>query len=236
MRTPPLENPPWTIVIPFKGSPEAKSRLSVAAGGYPALENNLRLRFARAFVQDTVQATLRTDNVGDVIVVSSDAIIVANLPNTITIPDPGKGLNAAITAGLAHAEAVTPHAPVAVMTGDLPGLNPADLQAALRLAAQYPRCVVADHTGAGTTTLTGLPGERLIPRFGNDSHYRHQQDGHHSLAIPLDSTLRQDVDTPIDLRHALTRGVGEATRAVVHAAQSSLSDTSLPAASLERTP
>lgn len=207
----------WTVVIPFKGSPAAKSRLAVADEHHPPVETDLRVRLSVAFLQDTVAAVLSTPCVGRVIVVTSDVASSSSLSAAITIvPDPGQGLNAAISAGLQLAQTATPDAPVAVLTGDLPTLATDDLAAALELAQQYPRGVVPDHLGIGTTMITGLAGEILTPRFGGSSHHAHQREGHTSLAVSNRSTLRQDVDTPRDLARALRQGVGIATQNTMH--------------------
>lgn len=225
---------PWTVVIPFKGSSAAKSRLSIAHSPYPAIGAAQRLLLARAFVHDTVRATLAADGVGRVIVVSSDRVTQSDLSDVTFIADPGEGLNAAITAGIAEAAQRTPQAPIAVLTGDLPGLCSEDLSAALTLAAQFPRAVVADHLGTGTTMITGLPGISLVPHFGGPSHKQHQLAGHHSLDIPMTSTLRQDVDTPRDLNRVAQRGVGVETAAVLAAPTPHLEQRT--ASPLERTP
>ena len=227
---------PWTIIIPFKGSPAAKSRLSVANGDFPSVAEDLRLRLAFAFLHDTVTAVLATASVGHIVGVSSDRLARNALQHVTFIDDPGQGLNAAITAGIAHAKSITPDAPTAVLTGDLPGLKPQDFDFALNRAALYPLAVVADHAGTGTTMITGLPGHQLIPRFGGSSHEKHQKAGHHSLALPSGSTLRQDVDTPLDLNRALNCGVGAATTAIIEMPEGRFGHIQHHAACFERIP
>jgi 2-phospho-L-lactate guanylyltransferase len=206
----------WTLVVPFKGSSAAKSRLSIAQDQYQPLEDDaLRLRLARAFLQDTVAAALDANNVMQVVVVSSDPLLRQSLNKMKLIEDPGEGLNAAISAGFAHARVITPDTPVAVLTGDLPGLVSADLELALQAAENYPLSVVADHAFSGTTMITALPGHNLEPKFGTNSHQKHIDSGYHSIAISPESTLRHDVDTPRDLARALRNGVGVATADVI---------------------
>ena len=208
----------WTVVIPFKGSPDAKSRLAMADEHYPSVETDLRVRLSIAFLQDTIAAALHTPCVNHLIVVTSDTAVTTGLSAEIfTVPDPGQGLNAAISAGLKAARTATPEAPVTVLTGDLPSLVTDDLATALKLAEHYPRGVVPDHQGIGTTMITGLAGEVITPHFGGASHQAHQREGHVSFPVSSDSTLRQDVDTPRDLARALRQGVGTATQSTMHA-------------------
>lgn len=205
----------WTVIIPFKGSTEAKSRLSTAYKTLPSIPPEIRYRLARAFVLDTVEAVLATGRVGMVMLVSSDPLLQRELPRLAFVADPGTGLNEAINAGIAKTKTLYSPPPIAVLTSDLPSLRSVDLETALDLAEHYPKSVVADHLDTGTTMITGLEGERLTPSFGEASHKQHQRTGHHSLEIPISSTLRQDVDTPSDLYRTLDHGVGAATAAVL---------------------
>lgn len=109
------------------------------------------------------------------------------------------GLDAAVLAGTAHARTVAPTAPVAVVLGDLPRLDPADLDAALTLAARHERAHVSDTDGTGTTLLTAAPRCELRPRFGAGSSRRHAEARHVRLDVPQASTLRHDMDGVADL-------------------------------------
>lgn len=229
----------WSVVIPFKGSTAAKSRLALADEHHASIEPRLRLRLSVAFVQDTVAAVTDTRCVGEIIVVTSDSAVTATMGPVTRIADPGQGLNAAIIAGITAANTLRPDAPVAVLTGDLPTLVSNDLQTALELADQYRLGVVPDHLGIGTTMITARPGQALIPHYGGSSHATHQRAGHTNLPLSTDSTVRQDVDTPRDLARALHRGVGPATDAVVQDAGESdlkVSKDRLHRSDLERTP
>lgn len=209
----------WTVVIPFKGGSLAKSRLGLKHGEHSPVDADRRSRLALAFLTDTVVATLAAPSVHHVIVVSSDPAVAAALPDVSTIADPGKGLNAAISAGIHSGLGTTPNAPVAVLTGDLPSLTTDDVEAALQLAQNHSLGVVADHIGVGTTMITSHSGVELIPRFGGSSHRAHTDNGHFSLPVSPRSTLRKDVDTPLDLVNAMARGVGAATETTLRAQQ-----------------
>ena len=122
----------WTVIIPVKRLEAAKSRLRPELANVPEL--------ALAFAMDTVAAAVAASNVAEVIVVTSDARVLASMkPLGVTVvDDPGPNLNAAIAAGIERASGC-----IAVITGDLPALRPADLAVALALAEAADRAMVA---------------------------------------------------------------------------------------------
>jgi len=178
----------FVIVIPVKGGAGAKSRL----GG----DATFRAALARAMALDTIDAALE---VASVIVVTSDdlAADVAAVGVGV-VPDPGEGLNAAIEAGL---EAVPRGAASAVLLGDLPGLDPRELRAALE-ASVAERSFVADADGVGTVLTAARASHAL--RFGAGSRQAHLDAGYVELLEPWPS-LRRDVDLPQHLEQ-LARG------------------------------
>lgn len=194
----------WTVIIPVKRLEAAKSRLRPELANVPEL--------ALAFAMDTVAAAVAASNVAEVIVVTSDARVLASMkPLGVTVvDDPGPNLNAAIAAGIERASGC-----IAVITGDLPALRPADLAVALALAEAADRAMVADHSGTGTTLIAAMNASLLHPQFGRASRDLHEKSGHTVLDIPIDSPLRWDVDTADDLAAALRLGVGSATAAAV---------------------
>jgi 2-phospho-L-lactate/phosphoenolpyruvate guanylyltransferase len=205
----------WTLVVPFKGGPGAKSRLGHSAQATPGFRPDVRSRLALAFLADTVAAARAVPEVTDIVIVSSDPALLTAIPDIILVADPGHGLNAALTAGIEWARTQAPHRPIAALTGDLPCLLPSDLAAALTAAGKHPRALVPDRHGTGTTLATALPGRELTPRFGPGSCEAHTRAGHTPLPVPDTSTLRLDVDTVEDLNHALRRGTGRHTRATM---------------------
>lgn len=171
----------WTIVVPAKGTPAAKSRL----GGHPDL--------AQAIALDTVAAALP---VGRVIVVTSAA--AANGFRALgaeTVHDSGRGLSAAVLQGIEAAG----NGRVAVLQGDLPALTSAELKDALRLALAAELAFVADAAGTGTTLITALDSAGHRPAFGEGSRAAHGAAGYAELQIDETSGLRSDVDTWADL-------------------------------------
>lgn len=157
----------WDIVVPVKGLAAAKSRL---VGVDPVL----RGRLALAFATDAVTAALAVPAVRRVLVVTKDPVAAAHLSRLgahIVPESRGPGLNAAIEAGLdavvgtvdgvdlsvgSRADLVVQSdaARVAVMTGDLPAVQPAEIAAALAAATGHLRAIVADAEGTGTVLLT----------------------------------------------------------------------------------
>ncbi len=202
---------PWTVVLPIKGGPRAKSRL----GGAPAL--------ALALAADCLDAVLGCSEVTRVLVVSADPR-VAELARTagaevVTERRPGAGLVPALRDGIrASGER---RGPVALLLGDLPALRPADLRAALHAVAaalagrpQVPMAAVPDTEGSGTVLLAARDAAALDPAFGPGSAAEHVRRG--ALRLDLDlPRLRRDVDTPADLVAAAGLGCGPRTAALL---------------------
>lgn len=120
-------------------------------------------------------------------------------------------LNAAIVFGARYSRRVRPDLRVGALTGDLPSLRSAELDAVLALAAANDgRSFVPDAAGSGTTLLLGGADGALDPLFGGDSRGRHARSGAAEL-FGAGRSVRQDVDTLADLEAALRLGVGAHT-------------------------
>ena len=200
----------WTVVIPVKGAPTAKSRLS------PAVPDDARAALARAFALDTIAAALSARSVDRVLVVGDDASLAGRAEFLPEPPSFGaeRGLLPAIRHGVAHALVQGPVA-VAVLLGDLPALRPEELDAALVEAARHPLAFVRDADGAGTTLATAAAGVAFDPQFGAGSADRHAAAGFAELAASDLTGLTRDVDTFDGLRTVLHHGVGEHTAEAV---------------------
>ncbi|MFI8854233.1 2-phospho-L-lactate guanylyltransferase [Streptomyces sp. 891-h] len=202
----------WTLVVPLKPLFRAKSRLAGAPEGLPVPE------LALAFAQDTVRAALECAAVRGVVVVTDDSLAAGELRalGARTVPDlPGDGLNAALAHGAAAARAAEPDTPVAALNADLPALRPAELERVLNAASGFSRAFLPDAAEIGTTVLTALPRTELSPAFGGPSRARHRASGAVELPVTGVASVRQDVDTPEDLRTALELGVGGSTSALL---------------------
>jgi len=194
----------WTVLIPARSLPEAKSRL-LGATADPAAHARLVL----AIREDTIAAARTAAGVARIVLVTdgptasgADPVFVQSRP----------GLNAALDEGAEHAAAQWPADGVAVLVGDLPALRSEELAEALALAAAHLRAYVPDAEGTGTTLLTAVADQPLLPTFGAGSAARH---GASAATLAAGAGLRADVDTAADLQAVLALGVGPATRAAL---------------------
>jgi 2-phospho-L-lactate/phosphoenolpyruvate guanylyltransferase len=194
----------WTVLIPAKSLPGAKSRLVAAS-----VDAAAHARLVLAIRADTIAAAQAAAGVARVVIVA-DGPGTAGLHPVIVQSKPG--LNAALREGAAYAARHWPADGVAALVGDLPALQPDELAEVLALAAEHGRAYVPDAQGTGTTLLTARPPERLRPAFGRSSASRHSAD---AAALAAGAGLRCDVDTAADLRAAAGLGLGPATRSAL---------------------
>jgi len=200
--------PSFVALVPVKPPRVGKSRLG-------DVEDVRRRDLAGAFALDTVAAVVACPEVAEVLVVTDDAAFSQDLValGCASMPDGDThDLNATLhQAALEARRRWSSLQPVAICA-DLPTLRPADLSAALVLAAVGGAWFVADADQVGTTVYTA-PYDDFVPRFGIGSRLAHLASGAREVAGDLDS-LRCDVDDVEDLRAALTLGVGARTAAV----------------------
>lgn len=197
-------------MVPVKETAVGKSRLGAFGTDRP--------RLALAMALDTIEAVVSSAEVGDVVVVSSDRKLAAALDapreggsaGVHIVPDDGTGLDGALLTGIEAATRITAY--VAVLTADLPGLRPDDLNDVLAAAVQHRLGVVADADGTGTTLLTATEIGALAPRFGEGSLAAHRAQGAALLDAP--ATLRRDVDVPAHLEE-LGTALGARTASIV---------------------
>jgi 2-phospho-L-lactate guanylyltransferase len=197
----------WSLVVPVKVLAHAKSRLAGLAG--PA-----RSALALAMAADTVSAAAACPAVAAVIVVTDDpaaASTLGSLGAVVVADEPAAGLNPALAHGAAVAAARWPASGTAGLAADLPALRPDELDRGLRAAAQSPEAFVADASGTGTTLYTARPETAFRPRFGPGSAGRYRAGGAAEIMLADVPSLRSDVDTPADLRHATSLGLGPRT-------------------------
>lgn len=202
----------WVVVIPVKGTAEAKTRLGEAAPD--------RWSLASAFARDTISAALAAGSVREVIVVTGSAELGAmaeTLGARALLETGHAGLNPSIEQGIAQARLLQPQAPIAVLLGDLPALHGDQLDDALRRAGRHPRAMVADAAGIGTVLTCALPAHTHIVRFGGASRAAHRAAGYVELDVDRESGLRRDVDTRQELAALDPAELGAATRAVLAA-------------------
>jgi 2-phospho-L-lactate guanylyltransferase len=197
----------WVVVIPVKGTPDAKSRFG--SGDHSAL--------AMAIALDTVDAALAADGVSGVLVVTSEGAspLFDETEALVLIEDGVPGLASAIGLGIeTAAEMMAPGRGIAVLLGDLPAMTSAELGDALALAARYDLAMVPDAEGTGTALITAADGAIHAPAFGVGSAALHRVAGYVALELPADSGLRNDVDT-LDRLRSLEGRLGPRTAAVL---------------------
>jgi 2-phospho-L-lactate guanylyltransferase len=181
----------WIVVVPVKGTSEAKSRFG--PGDHSAL--------ALAMAADTVAAAMEADGVAGVLVVTTaEASGIFDDLGAFVIVQDTAGLAAAVSLGVATAAEMTePGCGVAVLLGDLPALTPAELGAALIAARSHPLAMVADAAGDGTALITAVDGATHAPAFGAGSSAAHRSAGYMPLEVSTGAGLRNDVDLAEDL-------------------------------------
>ena len=193
-----------TAILPVKRFARAKTRLVEEIGP------QARAALLRAMLADVMGALARADAVERVIVVTGEgraervametAKRVATAIEVLQDPqDPGH--SEAATLGIVRAKALGATC-VALMPGDCPLLDPAELDAALGRMEAGRVAVVPDRHGTGTNGLLMAPPDAIGPAFGPDSCERHVdragRAGWTAVREELPS-LALDLDTPDDL-------------------------------------
>lgn len=207
-----MPDSPFTVIVPVKSTRHGKSRLRLPA--------RAQVGIARAIALDTIFAVTQVAPALVVVEDADDALYFRRQPGLWVHRTAAIGLNESVLDGVAVLTGAPglllrgPTPGAAVLPGDLPGLDPADLDAALCRAADHPGAVVADHQGTGTTLLTALQARLVRPQYGPGSFARHAAAGAVPLPCPEGCSLRMDIDEPADLGGDL----GPRTRAALLAA------------------
>lgn len=198
----------WAV-IPVKPLRGALRRLR------PALDASVRRELQVAMLTDVLTACAGASSLEGVLVVTSDpdaVALAATLAGARVVPDhdPPRGMNAAVSRGLAAVAADGAGAAL-VLTADLPLLHPDDLDAVI--AAGPPgrsALIVPSHEGTGTNAMLLRPPQALAPRLGPDSLARHVAQAHRrglTLARLERPRVGLDIDNPRDL--ATLMAIGE---------------------------
>ena len=228
----------WTVLLPVKVLAQAKSRLAELAG---ERRHELALALASDTVSAVVACpevarviVVTSDPVAGPRLSSLGARIIPEARQLSRNRDARDGrdasdgrprpdgsqrpLNAALLRGAAVAVRRWPGTGLAALTADLPALRPAELAIALRAVSEAAgpagAAFVPDAAGVGTTMYAVVPGGEFRPMYGGASRARHAAGGATELALDGIAGLRQDVDTPDDLRAAVALGVGPRTAEV----------------------
>lgn len=193
-------------VVPVKRLDRALMRL---AG---ILDASARRVLQEAMLTDVLAACRRCDRLAATIVVTSDpdAARIAGATGARVVPDhsPPRGIDAAVSLGLAAAEGDATSAAV-VLFADLPLLAAADLAALLDAAPDDPVTIAVSRDHTGTNALVLRPPSVMPPALGPGSLARHEERAA-GLGIAMKTIdlpgLTIDVDTPDDLAAFLRTG------------------------------
>jgi 2-phospho-L-lactate guanylyltransferase len=188
------------VVIAVRGGEEAKSRYGdlVAPGD--------RAAFVEAMLTDMLRAIAEAPSVDRVWVVTPTpriAALASGLDAQVVEESSPNGLNAAFRLGRQSAAAGAPDATVVLLPGDIPGLDPRDLEAVIGAAGPGRVAMVRAARDGGTGALAFPAGLDLTLAYGPDSFARHQAAVRalglvaHEVQAP---SLAHDLDHPDDLR------------------------------------
>lgn len=209
----------WAL-LPVKPPKAAKSRLSVV------FTISERAGLQQAMLEDVLASLARARSLAGVAVISPDRGIgrIAGAHGARYIAeDPDTGdLNQALAMGVADLQRVGADL-VAVIPADVPLLEPADVDRAVRAAERMrAMIVVPDRHGEGTNALVFRADAPPRFEFGPGSYRRHLTEPGRQAAIPMElRSMALDIDTPEDvsiLRACAGEGVAPRTRAMVAAA------------------
>jgi 2-phospho-L-lactate guanylyltransferase len=190
------------ILVPVKNLENAKERLA------PVLSRAERRNLAEAMLQDVLEAVAGVNQRTRVGVVTSDpfAAALARRHGFTIIPDPA---NLSESDAIAHA---TEHCitggedSTLVIPGDIPLLQPADVEQVLAAAPAQGTVLVPGWDGRGSNAVFRRPANLFPLRFGNDSFPPHlraaQSTGQPCIVLRL-PRIGLDVDNPAELAQLL---------------------------------
>ncbi|MGK5169166.1 2-phospho-L-lactate guanylyltransferase [Geodermatophilus sp. CPCC 205761] len=194
-------------------------RLDIAKSRLAGLRPLLRRRLVVAMARDVRDAVLACPEVDELVIVTRDSRWPELLHSERTrfVADlPTDSLNDALRRGVESSGSARSNR-IAALPGDLPALQPAELQHALDIAGDTPNIFVPDARGDGTTLFTATSVVGFRPRYGERSRAAHRHTGAQELLLPALTGLRQDIDTMDDLSTVRALGLGAHTTAVTAA-------------------
>jgi len=186
------------VVIAARGGRKAKSRCADALDGHD------RAGLVCVMLEDMLDAVARCAAVAQAWVVTPTAElagIAAERGAKVVRQARPSGLNPALLQAVTEISEHAPYAPILMLPGDLPLLEPDDLAAAALLVRTHA-VVLASALDGGTGLLALRAGANLPPAFGSDSFWRHAMAAERrglSVGLLATNSLSRDVDRPEDL-------------------------------------
>jgi len=193
-----------TAIIPVKRFGQAKQRL------LERLDRQQRAAVVKAMLADVLAATSAAESIERVIMVTGEGraerLALHHAQRTTTplevLQEPtDRGHSEAATLGIVRALALGTKCS-ALLPGDCPLLDAAELDGALDRMGTRRVAVIPDRHGTGTNGLLLCPADAIGPAFGPGSADRHRERaeraGFEVVTEPL-SSMALDLDTPDDL-------------------------------------
>ena len=205
------------VVIGVRGGARAKSRCAEVLGG------DDRTRLTELMLEDMIDAFDRTAGANRLWVVTPTpdlASLAAARGAEVIHQAEGGDLNAAFELALAEISERAPYDSVALLPGDLPLLQPADLEAAFTLSRTHAVVLAPALADGGTGAIVLRAGARLPLSFGQSSFARHAADADLlglTRAVVIATSLALDLDRPSDLAAVLALGAATRTAAFLSA-------------------
>lgn len=210
-------------VIAVRGGPAGKSRLAERLA--PAEREAL----VAAMLVDMLAALARCPSVERVRVTTPTPALAeaAHAAGALVTKEGETGdLNAAFEAVRREIAATTPDKPVLFLPGDLPLIEPAQIERLVRAAGPGRIALAPAQADGGTAALVAPAGLPLDLAFGDDSFTRHRAAAGR-LGVAVETlrlpSLGLDIDRPADIDEFHHRGGGGQTARALAARLSPLS-------------
>jgi 2-phospho-L-lactate guanylyltransferase len=189
----------WAL-IPVKTRAARKGRLAAV------LTPAQRQQMAALMLDDVIAALRAAEHVAGIAIVSDEEL--PQHPDVLHLADPGQGLNAAVTAGVA-ALASRGIGAVLVLHGDLPLLTGPEVDALIAAGRATGLALAPDRREEGTNAIYLAPPTGFEFHFGHLSYGRHRAEAARAGRTPATLKLPGlsfDVDEATDLEQLIARG------------------------------
>lgn len=184
-------------IVPFKGLDKGKQRLAACLS--PSQRSLLNERMLRDVLREA--RAVRVFHEIWVLSIERSALF----DDCRWLQDAGHDLNTSLSSAALQAAPFADS--LVVLAADLPSVSAADLRALVAAGNSHAVVVIPDKHGSGTNALCLSPPTAIVPRFGTNSRFRHEEAarerGLTSATLILPS-IAADVDEPADLERLFT--------------------------------